>query len=193
MTKQLDFYFDFSSPNGYMAWSQMPGLLERTGCEVIYYPVLLGGIYKTLGNPVVPIKQKTDYVPIDLARVAQELSVPFIMNSGFPINTVALLRGALVAQEEGFFMEYADAVYKAVWAENKNVADPAVVGEVLAAAGIDAQKLMSRIGEDAIKEKLKTNTQEAVDRSVFGIPTFFVGDEMFWGRDRMHHVEQALK
>ncbi|MBF0277592.1 MAG: 2-hydroxychromene-2-carboxylate isomerase [SAR324 cluster bacterium] len=193
MAKQLDFYFDFSSPNAYMAWTQIPELIERTNCQVKYYPVLLGGIYKTLGIPVVPISQKTDYVPVDLARVSRELGVPFVMNSGFPVNSVALLRGALVTQEEGGFLEYTDAIYKAVWVDNKNMADSSVVSKVLSDAGIDAQKIMARIGEEAIKEKLKSNTQSIVDRGAFGLPTFFVGNEMFWGRDRMHHVEEELK
>lgn len=194
MTKQVEFFFDFGSPASYVAWTQLPMLLNRTGADAIYRPMLLGGVFKETGNTSpMTVKAKGAYVAVDLARCAKMLGVPLVYNSAFPVNTIAVMRGAIAAQEDGYFDEYAPAVWQGMWMDDKNMADPETIGSVLTAAGIDQEKFAARIGEDSIKAKLRENTDEAVSRGVFGAPTFFVGDEMFWGQDRLDHVERALR
>ena len=194
MEKSVDFYFDYGSPTSYLAYTQMPGLSKRTGAKVNYLPILLGGVFQATQNrsPVeVPAKGK--WMQADLVGFAERYGVPYKWNPHFPINTLALMRGATFAARAGFLVPYSDAIYRAVWADGENMADPEVVGKVLQGAGIDAQKLMAGIQEPAIKEALKDATQRAVQRGLFGAPTFFVGERMHFGQDRLPYVEELLR
>lgn len=194
MGKTLEFYFDFGSPPTYLAHTQMPGLARRTGATVIYRPMLLGGVFKATGNqsPVmIPAKGK-HLMEVDMWRFARRYDVPLRVPPGFPINTMHLMRGAIVAQEDGCFETYADAVFDAMWVEGRDLADAEVFAAALTEAGLDAANFARRLTDRSIKDRLKALTEEAVARGVFGAPTFFVGSEMFWGQDRLDFVEQAV-
>ncbi len=194
MAKTLEFFYDFGSPATYLAHTQMSGLAERTGADVRYRPMLLGGVFKATGNqsPIL-IPAKGAYMGgHDLPRFARRYGVPFKLPPGFPINTLALMRGAIVAEQEGSAETYIEAMFRAVWADAQDMTEPKVVAGVLSAAGLDAQHFFARIAEQAIKDRLKANTEEAVGRGAFGAPTFFVGEEMFFGQDRLDFVEEAL-
>lgn len=187
----IEFYFDVGSPAAYLAHTQLPGVAAETGAELIYMPMLLGGVFQATGNSspgAVPAKSR--YFGIDLARFAKRYGVPFTLNPDFPINTLQLMRGVLVAQEDGFFETYTNAVFDAMWAAPCNMGEPEVVAGVLEKAGIDSGRLFERIGDPAIKERLKAETHAAVDRGVFGAPTCFVGDNMFFGQDRLDFVRE---
>ena len=196
MTRSVEFWFDVGSPAAYLAWTQMPALARDTGAAVQYRPFLLGGVFQATGNrsPMeVPAKRR--YMVDDLQRFARRYGVPFAHNPHFPINTLALMRGALGLQQRqpGRLQPYGDAVYRAIWVDGRNLNDPAVVGAVLQEAGFDAQALLALAQDPQVKDGLKAATQQAVDRGVFGAPTFFVGDQMFWGQDRLDHVKEALQ
>jgi 2-hydroxychromene-2-carboxylate isomerase len=193
MSNTIEFFFDFGSPATYLAHTQMPALVARTGATVRYRPMLLGGVFKATGNqsPIM-IAAKGTWLGADLERFARRYGVPFNFPPGFPVNTLHLMRGAVVAEEEDILQPYVDAVFRAMWVDTKNMTEPGVVGEVLSGAGLDAAHIFERVQEQAIKDKLIANTEEAVERGVFGAPTFFVGDEMFWGQDRLDFVEEAL-
>lgn len=193
MSKTVEFLFDFGSPATYLAHTQMPALAERTGASVRYRPMLLGGVFKATGNQspiMVPAKGK--WLGGDLHRFARRYGVTFEFPKSFPVNTLHLMRGAVVAEEEGNLAPYTEAVFQAMWADGKDMTEPGVVAEVLSAAGLDAAHVLERAREQAIKDKLIACTEEAVKRGTFGAPTFFVGEDMFWGQDRLDFVEEAL-
>ena len=195
MKKSVDFYFDFGSPAAYLAATQLPHICADTGAELVWKPMLLGGVFQATGNhSPAEIKPKGPYMTADLKRFARRYDVPFAHNPHFPINTLLLMRGATGIQmkEPARFGAYVDAVYHAMWVEPKNLNDPATVGAVLQNAGFDAAGLLALAGAQETKDRLKAVTQEAVERGVFGAPTMFVGDEMFWGQDRLDFVREAL-
>lgn len=193
MPKTLEFWFDVGSPTAYLAHTQMSGVAARTGAVVEYRPMLLGGVFQATGNSSpATVPAKSAYYGIDLPRFAKRYGVPYLRNPFFPINTLNLQRGCLVAQREGVFGTYIDAVMTAMWVDGRNTGDSETLRGVLAGAGLDADALFSGTRDPAIKERLKTDTEAAVARGVFGAPTFFVGDEMFFGQDRLDFVEEAL-
>lgn len=192
---RLEFFYDYGSPYSYLADSQLPALRERTGCEIVFRPMLLGAVFKATGNrsPAqegVPAKQR--YGAVELQRWVAHRGVPFRMNPHFPINTLRLMRAAHAARQRGVFPAFHAAVYPAFWARGENLGDDAVVARVLGDAGLDARALIEAAGADAAKAALRATTDEAVARGVFGAPTCFVGDEMFFGNDRLDFVERAL-
>ena len=193
MTKKIEFFFDVGSPYTYLGHTQLPALVAKTGAEILWRPILLGGILKAIDN-VSPanIQTKAAHMNTDLERHAARYGVPFLFNPHFPIFTIALMRGAIVAQEGGFLAPYLDAVYKAIWVDAKNMNEPDVVGRVLSEAGLDATAIFARVQEQDIKDKLKANTVEAVSRGAYGAPTFFVGADMYFGQDRLDFVAEAL-
>jgi 2-hydroxychromene-2-carboxylate isomerase len=194
MAKSVDFYFDYGSPTAYLAYTQLPGLAKRTGATVNYKPMLLGGVFQATGNrSPVEIAAKGKYMFEDLKWFAARYGVKYQRNAHFPINTLNLMRGALAALRDGYFTPYSDAVFKAIWVDNVNMNEPAEIGKVLAGAGLDAQKVMAATQDPAIKEALKSATEEAVKRGVFGAPTFFVGEHMHFGQDRLPYVEELLR
>ena len=197
MTKTVDFIFDFGSPNAYFAYKVLPGMLEKIGAETNIIPCLLGGIFKETNNqaPFMAfsgIKNKLAYETLEIKRFIAKHELPFKMNPAFPINTVGLMRGLIAAQKLGVAKAYIDAVLVAMWEEEKNVGDPGVLAGVLADAGLDAEKILATSQEDDVKTELRANTSKAVERGAFGIPTFYVGDEMFFGKDRLDQVIEAL-
>ena len=196
MSKAVEFYFDVGSPAAYLAWMQLPKIARETGTEIEYRPFLLGGVFQATGNKSpMEVPAKGQYMVDDLQRFARRYGVPFAHNPHFPINTLMLMRGAIGLQlrEPARMLPYVDAVYRAMWVDAKNMNDPATVGGVLKGAGFDPEKLLALTADPAVKDALKTATQEAVSRGVFGAPTFFVGKEMFWGQDRLDFVKESLQ
>jgi 2-hydroxychromene-2-carboxylate isomerase len=194
MATELEFFFDYGSPFSYLADSQLEGLAERTGAVVSYRPMLLGGVFKETGNSSpISIEAKRKYMNADLERWAKHYGVPALHNQHFPINTIRLMRGAIAAHRSGVFAAYHRAIFDAFWRDGLNLGDAAVVRGVLERAGLDAVRLAAASEEHAVKDALRVATETAVARGAFGAPTFFVGDQMFWGNDRLLFVEQALK
>ena len=198
MSKTLEFIFDFGSPNAYMVAKTLPPILQRTGASLRITPCLLGGIFKATGNqgPMMAyggIKGKLEYEQLEMKRFIQKHGLTdFQFNSHFPVNTLMLMRGAIVAQEQGRLDDYIKAGLKAMWEDSQKMDDPDVYAKVMTQAGFDGQQLLEQMQQPEIKAKLAENTQSAVDRGAFGIPTFFVGEEMFFGKDRLQQVEEAL-
>ena len=195
MTKTVDFYFDFGSPAAYLAYTQLPKLALDTGAQVNMKPILLGGVFQATGNrPPISVPLKGSYLFADMARFAKRYGVPLNMNPHFPINTITLMRADVGLAHQGSLQlaAYRDAVFKAIWVDKQNLNDPTTVATVLATAGLDPVAVMALASDPQIKEQLKAVTQAAVDRGVFGAPSFFVDDEMFWGQDRLDFVREAL-
>jgi len=193
--KRLEYFFDFGSPTSYLAWTQLPGLVAETGAELVWRPMLLGGVFKATGNASpVSVPAKGRWMGADIARWARRYGVPFRFNPHFPINTLTLMRGAaglqLRAPEQ--FARYCEVVSKALWEEARNLGDPAILAATLAAAGFDVEAFTELVGDPEVKARLVATTEEAVARGVFGAPTFFVGEAMFFGQDRLDFVREAL-
>ena len=196
MTQAVEFYFDVGSPAAYLAWMQLPRIAREAGAEIEYRPFLLGGVFQATGNrSPMEVPAKAQYMLDDLQRFARRYGVPFAHNPHFPINTLTLMRGALGLQlrEPARMVPFVDAVCRATWVDGKNMNDPATVAGVLKAAGFEPEKIIALAGDPAIKDALKAATQEAVARGVFGAPTFFVGQQMFWGQDRLDFVKETLQ
>jgi 2-hydroxychromene-2-carboxylate isomerase len=194
--KTFDFYFDFGSLAAYLAHTQLPKMCAETGASVNLLPMLLGGVFQATGNSspmTVPAKGR--YVFVDFKRFADGYGVPLNMNPHFPIITTTLMRmvTALQMHKDPRMQNFMDAVYRAIWVDSLNMNDPAIVGQVLTDAGFDAAALLAMANDQATKDQLKAVTMKAVERGVFGAPSFFVGEEMFWGQDRMEQVKAALK
>jgi 2-hydroxychromene-2-carboxylate isomerase len=196
MGKTVEFWFDVGSPAAYLAWHRLPRICEAAGATIDYRPMLLGGVFQATGNQspmMVPAKGK--YMTGDLERFAARDGTPFEHNPHFPINTLVLMRGALGLQlrDPARFVPYVDAVYDAIWARGLDMNDPAIVAGLLQASGFEPQAVLALTADPQVKEKLKSVTAEAVQRGVFGAPTFFVDGAMYWGQDRLDFVEAALK
>lgn len=195
MHKTVDFFFDLGSPASYLAWTQLPGLCARQGATLRYRPMLLGGVFQATGNasPVM-IPAKGRYMFTDLARFAARYGVPFELPPGFPVNTLTLMRGAVGTQLRS--PEQLEALlavlFNGLFVQGRNLGDSAVLDETLSQNGFDPQAFRALAGDDEVKAALRHATEEAVGRGVFGAPTCFVGDEMFFGQDRLDFVEQAL-
>ena len=194
-----EFIFDFGSPNAYLAHRVLPAIEARTGARFAYTPVLLGGIFKATNNqsPVMAFAQipsKLAYERLEMQRfIAHQGLTKFQMNPHFPVNTLLLMRIAVAAVEEGALPRFAAAAFAAMWEKGLKMDDPAVVTAELQAVGLDGERLLARAQEPAVKAKLIENTERAVARGVFGVPTFFVGEEMYFGKDRLRDVEEAIE
>ncbi len=198
MARKLEFIFDFASPNAYLAHKVVPDLLARTGASITYTPCLLGGIFKGTGNraPMVQfadIPAKLAYEHLEMRRfiTAHGLS-QFRMNAHFPVNTLTLMRAAVAAEMEGILDRVIDIGLTAMWETSENMGDAGVIARVLNEGGLDGDALVARTQDQAVKDRLVAHTEAAVARGVFGIPTFFAGNEMFFGKDRLGQVEVAL-
>ena len=193
MSKSVEFFFDVGSPTVYLAATQLSKIAGRHGSTVLLRPFSLGVGFKATGNlspATVPAKSR--YMGDDLERFARRYEIPFLFNPFFPVNTLALMRGAVAYQQQGRLDQYIEAIFSAMWVTGKNMNEPTIVAEVLDTIGIEAQEFLVAIAAQDVKDKLKSNTEEAVERGAFGAPPFFVGDEMFFGQDRLDFVAAAL-
>jgi 2-hydroxychromene-2-carboxylate isomerase len=198
MTPKVEFMFDFGSPNAYLAEIAIPGIEQRTGAKFEYVPVLLGGIYKLTGNmspfdSLRGIKNKPEYQALETERFIRRHNVTkFRSNPFFPVNTLMLMRCAVAAQLEGMFEPYFRAAYHHMWEEPKKMDDPEVFRTAFVASGVDIDRLAKRAQQDDVKKRLIDLTNDAVSRGAFGSPTFFVGKEMFFGKDQLRDVEESI-
>lgn len=195
MSKQLEFFFDFGSPTAYLAYTQLPKLAADCGAQIVWRPMLLGGVFKATGNASpVTVPAKGRWMNADMARWARRYGVTLAMNPHFPINTLTLMRGAVGLQmrQPDDFQRYVDSVYRAMWETPRNLGDAAVLAATLQGAGFDAVAFGALVNDPEVKAKLVANTEEAVARGVFGAPTVFVGEQMFFGQDRLDFVREAL-
>ena len=193
--KTFEYWFDFGSPAAYLAWTQLPKLQADTNATALYKPMLLGGVFQATGNhSPATIAAKGKYTFIDFARFAKRYGVPLNTNPHFPINTLTLMRGAVGLQlgNDPRFMAYCDAMFKAIWVDALNMNDPAIVAAALAKAGFDPLALLALTNEQSTKDALKAATTLAVEKGVFGAPSFFVGNQLFWGQDRLDFVKESL-
>ncbi|HEY5288494.1 MAG TPA: 2-hydroxychromene-2-carboxylate isomerase, partial [Caulobacteraceae bacterium] len=185
-TKTVEFLFDFGSPNAYLAHRVIPAIEARTGAAFIYTPVLLGGVFKATGNrspmeAFAAIPAKLAYEALETRRfVALHGLTRYRLNANFPVNTLAIMRGAEAARDLDVFAAYVEAVFAAMWEGGRKMDDPAVVAETLSASGLPAERLMALAQDQAVKDRLLANTQRAVERGVFGSPSFFVGGELYF-------------
>lgn len=193
MSKTVEFYYDYGSPASYLAWTQMEKLAERTGATIVWKPALLGGIFKeTQNRPPISVPAKGAWMVKDLARFAQRYDVPMQMNPKFPINTIYLMRGALVAQRDGYLDTYNRAIFNGMWVDAEDVGDMTVVARLLTAAGLDPETFGAAIQAPEIKKELFARNDEAVAKGIFGMPSFVIDGELHWGQDRLDFVEEAL-
>lgn len=195
MAKRVEFWFDLGSPAAYLAWKRLPAFARRTGAEIVHRPMLLGGVFKATGNASpITIPAKGKWLLEDLARAARKDGVPLAYPPGFPLNTLPLMRAAtgLQLREPARFAPYVDAMYDAMFGQPRDLREEQALAEVLAAAGFAPAQILALAADPEVKQALIKNTEEAVARGVFGAPTFFVGEEMFWGQDRMDAVAEAL-
>jgi 2-hydroxychromene-2-carboxylate isomerase len=195
---KVEFHFDFGSPNAYLAQLAIPGIERRTGVKFDYVPILLGGIYKLTGNmspaeSLRGIKNKPEYQALETQRFLRRHNITkFHHNPFFPVNTLMLMRGAVAAQYEGLFEPYFRAAYHHMWEEPKKMDDLEVFRSAFKSSGIDIDSLMARAQQDDVKKRLIDLTADAVNRGAFGSPTFFVGKEMFFGKDQLRDVEESI-
>jgi len=198
MNKKFEFIFDFGSPNAYLAYRALPPILERTGAQLVVNPCLLGGIFKSTGNQAptaafANVKGKLAYERLEIERFIKKHRLgKFRFNPHFPVNSLLITRGLVAAEMAGLAAPYIETVLTAMWEDGLKMDDPAIVVARLNGARLDGEKLVARTQDDDVKQKLIANTQEAVERGVFGVPTFFVGKEMFFGKERLGQIEEEL-
>jgi 2-hydroxychromene-2-carboxylate isomerase len=195
---QVEFHFDFGSPNAYLAHLVIPEIERRTGAKFAYVPVLLGGVFKLTNNrspaeSLAGIKNKPEYQKLETERFIRRHGITaYRRNPFFPVNTLSVMRGAVATQRLGVFARYVDEIYRHMWAEPKKMDDPDVLRAALAESTIEIEPLLALTQTAEVKDELRTNTERSVARGTFGSPTFFVGDEIFFGKDRLRDVEEAI-
>lgn len=198
MTQTIDFIFDFGSPNAYFVHKALPALAAKHGANINYIPCLLGGIFKATNNqaPMISyghVTQKMAYMQLEMQRFIKKHNLTkFTFNANFPVNTLILMRGAIAAKEDGNLPAYIDAGMAAMWEDNEKMDDPDTFARVMSAAGLNGVNLLTRTQDAKIKAELMRNTEAAVERGSFGIPTFYVGEDMFFGKDRLRDIEDLL-
>jgi 2-hydroxychromene-2-carboxylate isomerase len=195
-TATLEYFFDVGSPTSYLAWTQLPKIAAETGATILWRPMLLGGVFKATGNASpVTVPAKGRWMNDDILRFAKRYGVTFRFNPHFPINTLTLMRGAAGTQmrSPGDFLRYVETIERAMWEMPRNLGDPDVLAATLAEAGFDPAAFATLVADPEVKARLIATTEEAVARGVFGAPTFFVGDAMFFGQDRLDFVREALR
>jgi 2-hydroxychromene-2-carboxylate isomerase len=194
-----EFHFDFGSPNAYLSHLVLPAIEARTGVRFAWVPVLLGGVFKATGNvsPAVSlrgIKNKGEYTALETRRFLRAHGITrYAPNPFFPVNTLQIMRGAVAAKRLGCFERYVDAVYGHMWAEPKKMDEPEVIAAALRESGLPAEPLLALCADPAVKQELLENTERSVARGTFGSPTFFVGDEIYFGKDRLREVEEEIE
>lgn len=194
MQKVIEFFFDLGSPTAFLAHTQLKKLAEKYNAKLEYEPILLGAVHKATNNlspALVPAKGRYMLMQ-DLPRFVKRYNVEFKMNPHFPINTLSLMRGCYAAKEMGCFQQYVDIMFDAMWVKGLNLGDETLFIAELDQAGIDSKKMMALIGNESIKDKLKENTSKAVAKGVFGAPIMYIGDQMYFGQDRLDFIEEEL-
>jgi 2-hydroxychromene-2-carboxylate isomerase len=195
---RVEFHFDFGSPNAYLSHVVIPGIEQRTGAKFVYVPILLGGMFKLTNNrsPVesfAGVRNKLPYERLETERFIKKHGITnYQFNPFFPVNTLALMRGAVAAQRLGVFERYVSEMFRHMWEQPKDMDDPAVIGAALRESGFDAAKLMALAQDQSVKDELAANTSRSVERGAFGAPTFFVDDEIFFGKNTLRDVEEAI-
>jgi 2-hydroxychromene-2-carboxylate isomerase len=195
---EIEFHFDFGSPNSYLAHRVIPEIEKRTGARFRYVPILLGGVFKATGNrspaeAFRDIPSKRAFMELETRRfLARHGITDFQRNPWFPVNTLALMRGAVAAQHEGCFERYVEVIFHNLWSEPKKMDEPEIIRSVLEENGFDAGRLLERAQSPEVKQELVRNTEASVARGSFGSPTFFVGEEMFFGKDQLRDVEEEI-
>ena len=198
MSLNPQFMFDFGSPNAFLSHEAIPAIEKRTGAKFEYVPILLGGIFKATNNKspaetLAGIKNKREFHALETERFVKRFGVkPYTWNPSFPVNTLNLMRAAVAAQLENAFEKYVEAAFHHMWREPKKMDDLEVAVKALNSSGLDGAKLLARAQEADVKAKLIENTQSAVERGAFGSPTFFVGKEMFFGKEQLREVEEMV-
>ena len=193
MTKNVTFCFDFGSPYSYLAYNNLNSIRDAGG-EVVILPVLLGGIFKATGNqPPAAVQKKGEYMFKDINRWSKKLGIPFKMNPYFPILTVPHMRGAVLAQRENILEKYMQVMFEAIWVKAMNLNDQEILTNIAEKSGIDPNQFAEEISSDEIKNKLKENTEFAISKGSFGVPTYYLDDEMFWGIDSVKFLLDDLK
>jgi 2-hydroxychromene-2-carboxylate isomerase len=194
----VEFHFDFGSPNAYLAHLVIPDIEQRTGAKFDYVPVLLGGVFKLTNNrspaeSLAGIKNKPEYERLETERFIRRHGVAgYRRNPFFPVNTLAIMRGAVAAQRLGIFERYVDEIYRHMWAEPKKMDDPEVLRAALIESQFEPGRILALSQTDEVKNELRLNSERSVARGTFGSPTFFVGDEIFFGKDKLRDVEEAI-
>ncbi|MDD1151190.1 2-hydroxychromene-2-carboxylate isomerase [Pseudomonas protegens] len=195
MNKKVEFFFDLGSPTSYLAYTQLPKICAQTGSQLVYQPMLLGGVFKTTGNASpISVPAKGRYMLQDLARFAQRYQVQLNFNPHFPINTLLLMRATTGVQMHlpERFIDFIDCLFRALWVDKRNLNDAASVAQVLEQGGFDPQQILDLSNAEDVKTALRNNTEQALQRGVFGAPSMFVGEELFFGQDRLDFVREAL-
>ncbi len=195
---KVEFLFDFGSPNAYLSHLVISEIEKRTGAKFVYLPILLGGVFKLTNNrspaeAFAGVKNKPEYHRLETERFVRQHGITrYQHNPFFPVNTLMIMRGAMAARELGIFERYVDQVYRHMWAEPKKLDDPAVLRAALLESDLPADRLFELVQTAPVKEALMAETQRAVDRGTFGSPTFFVDDEIYFGKDKLRDVEEAI-
>ncbi len=195
---RIEFHFDFGSPNAYLSHLVIPGIEARTGATFEYVPILLGGVFKLTNNrspaeSLAGIRNKPEYQRLETEKFIRRHAITrFRPNPFFPVNTLMLMRGAVAAQRIGAFDAYVDAMFHHMWGEPKKLDDPQILRAAMEEAGLDAEHIFQLMQTQPVKDELLANTQRSVDRGCFGSPTFFVGEEIYFGKDRLRDVEEAI-
>ena len=195
---KVEFHFDFGSPNAYLSHLVIPEIERRTGVEFEYVPILLGGVFKLTNNrspaeSLAGIKNKLEYERLEMSRFIRRHRITrFRPNPFFPVNTLTLMRGAIAARSLAVFDRYVDEIFRHMWADPKKMDDPSVLSAALEESGLDADRLLELVQTREIKDELLANTERSVERGTFGAPTFFVGDDIFFGKDRLRDVEERI-
>jgi len=195
---KVEFHFDFGSPNAYLSHLVIPEIEKRTGVKFEYVPVLLGGVFKATNNrspaqSLVGIKNKPEYERIEMNRFIKRHGITrFKSNPSFPVNTLMMMRGAIAARQLGVFERYVDEMFRNMWGDPKKMDDPGIYRAALDEAGLPTAKIVELIETQPVKDELIANTQRSVERGTFGSPTFYVGDEIFFGKDRLRDVEDLI-
>jgi len=193
MTKTVTFCFDFGSPYSYLAYNYLSPIKE-TGAQIDLKPVLLGGIFKATGNqPPATVQKKGEYMFKDIQRWSNKLDISFKMNPYFPILTVPHMRGAILAQKKDILEDYMQSMFDSMWLKGLNLNDQEILTQVASESGIDPNDFAEGISSDEIKDELRVNTQFAIDKGAFGVPTYFLENEMFWGIDSIKFLLESLK
>ncbi len=194
----VEFHFDFGSPNAYLAHRVIPTIEARTGARFRYVPVLLGGVFKATNNrspaeSLQGIRNKPEYERLETERFIRRHNIlQFRRNPFFPVNTLQIMRGAVAAERDGFLPGYVEAMFHHMWEEPKKLDEPEVIRAALDASGFDGARMLECMQDPAVKQTLLRNTEQSVARGTFGSPTFFVGDEIWFGKDRLRDVEAAI-